>query len=1364
MKRVISALLCVLLLMQVLTIGVLVATASTVSNTVAFEDAFNYDAFNDGAWGVEYKLEGDANDYGYRDSTAPTFSNEAMKLNEGDGIRLDWQELPGFSFDKNKTYTFTFDVKITDIGDNQPIGNVSAWYRDFYFAVAGYWNLIEFKGDNTIGISVCGANGTTDSYASGTTYTCIIKWEPNSSKVSTEIKNGNTVVVSGERGFSEGGVDYCNSLNKYTRSFVWRCEDGAVEVDNITFTDGTNTYSENFNSVNNTVSNSLAAGAWCTEYEVDSDNDYGNRNSTTPSFVNGAMKLERGDGIRLDWQKLSGFAAFDTNKTYTITFDVKVTDFGNDIPFAGSPAWNREFYFAPAGYWNQIEFRSGGYSNSEQGIRAGDKTDTYTTGGWGNNTQPYAEDVVYSCTVVWKPSEKTFVSTVKNGNTIVSQGSRFGDDYATLNKYTRSFVWRCEDGSAEISNLTFTDGGDRYSEPFALMKNSVSASMSHTSIWGLEDVQRKSTLDPYFNNGVMTLAEKTGVRFNWTKVSGIGSFDPIKTYIFEFDTKLTLDDTATEWDGRDYTRTLYVGFGGWYNALEMPTWDNKIAVCGRESGSAVEDFDSEKYIGKKLHVSVEWDTKTITTTVKDEAGNTLISGSRIKDAFIDVGPQDIGNGVKDEIMKYLVIRCEDGTLEVDNFKFSTAFPNKVGSTTTLNITDGKQAVYECDINYSAGSKTAIKLGDVTIFSICDAGMIAGTKGVNGSFTTGTYKLKAYINPEQKLVSVEIVKPDGGVVRRGTYQMLGGNTVDAYSNKASNISNVKVSYADITVNEYSITQDEPMYSGVSANIYNIITSFNEAQTTRNFAWTAKTSFIGSGTMAVKYRVAGSAGSWTVVDAVKETERYEVADEDYFKCDVSGLTADTTYEYKIGKKGSTDETNDWTEAFTFKTAPNEIKNFSFIAIGDTQGITWSGDTTGDKGFKYTKISYDEAFEEMPNPAFVLHTGDVVEWGGNKDMWNWYFKSIGNHGATTPFFVTNGNHDTWMNAGENFYFDYHFNHPNNGGTAALDQSDIANITDASLKFVADNADETIFSYNYGNAHFVSINSGAFAHSQDCHIVNAQREWLEADLEANKDAEWIIVFQHQPVYHRLGGENDRDMLQGVLEKYEVDLVIQGHSHLVTRTYPIKNGQIATKTVTDTIKKGTGTIYTTIGSTALNHDGIDDGSNVEEMFLFTIPEMYQTAYTTVEIKNGDLTVVTKQANGLVLDTFTIDGEGEGGSDIPEDTTPEDTTPEATEPEATEPEATDPEATEPEATEPEATEPEATEPEATEPEATEPKTSETDKTPVSSETQNATEGTEDSEIVEEEEEGCGSSMAVTAVAVALTLSVFGITVVKKKDD
>ena len=501
--------------------------------------------------------------------------------------------------------------------------------------------------------------------------------------------------------------------------------------------------------------------------------------------------------------------------------------------------------------------------------------------------------------------------------------------------------------------------------------------------------------------------------------------------------------------------------------------------------------------------------------------------------------------------------------------------------------------------------------------------------------------------------VEVTLPDGGMVRRGTSTVTDYSVISVEPSKDSVVSNVELKYEDITVAEYKITETEPAKTAYSKKFYNIVSSFNDSSSDRLFAFTAVPKFVGTGTMAVRYRVKGDT-DWIVVDAVKTPENTEVADEDYYKAEISGLKPNTEYEYQIGKKNTTAESN-WSELYSFTTTREEFRDFSFIAIGDTQGYLW-------EHFKYTKVALEEAVKHVSNPAFLLHTGDVVDSGYEAYQWRRYFTALGKFGTNIANFTAIGNHDT-RNAKDvinndnlNNYFSFYFNHPNAPEDAMVMDPAIYEGLTASGKVQVNNFNETVYSYNYGSAHFIVLNTGTYANTgnktypDDQHIFEAQRAWLEKDLEANKDAKWKIILCHEAMYHKDGGKLERQYLTDIIEKHGVDLVIQGHSHIVTRSYPMKNGEIVTKAVTDVIEKGVGTVYVTIGATTPSHTAMGT-STTEPLQSIVYHDNTQPAYTTVDIKNGKLVLTIRQINGLVIDTFTIQGEEEPDEVFPEDTT-----------------------------------------------------------------------------------------------------------------
>ena len=74
-----------------------------------------------------------------------------------------------------------------------------------------------------------------------------------------------------------------------------------------------------------------------------------------------------------------------------------------------------------------------------------------------------------------------------------------------------------------------------------------------------------------------------------------------------------------------------------------------------------------------------------------------------------------------------------------------------------------------------------------------------------------------------------------------------------------------------------------------------------------------------------------------------------------------------------------------------------------------------------------------------------------------------------------------------------------------------------------------------------------------------NEQYQFVLNDLERtsqNKNIDWIFVMFHKTMYSSLAKQLEeyiiRDKYHKIFDKYNVDLVIQGHNHIYSRTLPI--------------------------------------------------------------------------------------------------------------------------------------------------------------------------------------------------------------------
>jgi len=98
-----------------------------------------------------------------------------------------------------------------------------------------------------------------------------------------------------------------------------------------------------------------------------------------------------------------------------------------------------------------------------------------------------------------------------------------------------------------------------------------------------------------------------------------------------------------------------------------------------------------------------------------------------------------------------------------------------------------------------------------------------------------------------------------------------------------------------------------------------------------------------------------------------------------------------------------------------------------------------------------------------------------------------------------------------------------------------------------------EAYYSFDYGNIHFICLNSVDVSTSS----TSAQMEWLNNDLDNNNQT-WTIAFWHHPPYSKGSHDSDtsgqetdmREEVLPILEAKGIDLVLSGHSHSYERSF----------------------------------------------------------------------------------------------------------------------------------------------------------------------------------------------------------------------
>lgn len=106
-----------------------------------------------------------------------------------------------------------------------------------------------------------------------------------------------------------------------------------------------------------------------------------------------------------------------------------------------------------------------------------------------------------------------------------------------------------------------------------------------------------------------------------------------------------------------------------------------------------------------------------------------------------------------------------------------------------------------------------------------------------------------------------------------------------------------------------------------------------------------------------------------------------------------------------------------------------------------------------------------------------------------------------------------------------------------------------------------ELFYSFDYGNVHFLSLNSEVYDFTQTYDGINQMKAWIEQDLIQNEQT-FTIAYFHQPPYSKGSHDSDdiyervmiamREKVIPLLEEYDIDLVVCGHSHVFERSHLI--------------------------------------------------------------------------------------------------------------------------------------------------------------------------------------------------------------------
>ena len=373
--------------------------------------------------------------------------------------------------------------------------------------------------------------------------------------------------------------------------------------------------------------------------------------------------------------------------------------------------------------------------------------------------------------------------------------------------------------------------------------------------------------------------------------------------------------------------------------------------------------------------------------------------------------------------------------------------------------------------------------------------------------------------------------------------------------------------------------------------------------------------------------------TIIDSTSLLLNHEVK--------ITGLSPATTYYYEVGTSALALAGNQ--SDYHFKTNPviGAQVPLRIWAIGDAGTGTYHQEDVRDAYINYAGQNKADIWLMLGDNAY-LH-------GREADYHSALFKNMYEDILrNTPLWPTSGNHEFYGEADGNLQTGAHFDVfalPKNGEAGGIPSGT-----------------EAYYSFDYGNVHFVSLDS----YDLDRDSTASMGTWLKNDL-GNNNSDWTIVCFHYPPYTKATHDSDdpndhsgrciemRENFNPIFERYGVDLVLGGHSHAYERSYLLDQHYDSSSTLQPSmildngdgkadgdgaylksypVTGHEGTIYVVCG----NSGKLSSLNGIHPAMYFTTVDYYGSLVIDID---GD-TLESKFINeaGVVLDYFHIVKQG----------------------------------------------------------------------------------------------------------------------------
>lgn len=351
---------------------------------------------------------------------------------------------------------------------------------------------------------------------------------------------------------------------------------------------------------------------------------------------------------------------------------------------------------------------------------------------------------------------------------------------------------------------------------------------------------------------------------------------------------------------------------------------------------------------------------------------------------------------------------------------------------------------------------------------------------------------------------------------------------------------------------------------------------------------------------------------------------------YVCSVSldNLEPGTDYSYRIAAGKDTSDVRSFTTA-------SGSRSWNFLAFADFQhafneqahkiiakGMEFSAGLNAGTGSGRTKAGKAVSGSQAESAPLVICSGDMIDTAANEESWRWILG--------TPLFgrfiyaAAPGDHEFWgiRPEGEKHIpqmetpatYNAIFNNPKNGVEAYRNSN---------------------YYFYYNNVLFVALTLGD-SNTFLCGNFILEAEWFRKTILPLKGTyDYLVVFGHKSVFGSY--KEDRGVRKylspiwyPVFTEAGVDLVVSGHDHMYSRTYPLENDSVSST--------GDGTFYLDLGSSGNKYREPDEGLYSDGLHakVLNLKAEPQTLGASVSVDRKRMEVRVFNLNGEVVDSFVV--------------------------------------------------------------------------------------------------------------------------------